>query len=90
MHRVGKRYIFKATVAAQISARRFKLKDVYNVTLDKPFRYHLWADTEESNFFRGAKVKYFEAEVFMYQKKSGKWRFGLKGYKIIQPDENRL
>lgn len=87
MPEIGKRYLFKARVEIQLSTRSFFLKDVFNVSLDTPYRYHLWADVETNNLFRNCSEVYFMATICMYQKFNGNWRFGLKEYELVADDD---
>ena len=78
------RYQFRAVANVQVSARRYRLLDVYCLDLDRPFRNHLWIDWTVNNPFRVPLTIYFEATVHLYQKRSGNYRFGLKDPKLIK------
>lgn len=76
-------YQFEALVERQVLKTRYLLSDVFNLTLDRPFRYHLWIDTKQDNPFRRNDTIRFDATIMLYRKRSGKCRFGLTDIRNI-------
>lgn len=84
MPKIPTRYRFRATVDLQVNARRYRLLNVYNIDLNRPFRYHLWIDWSSNNPFRAPCEIEFNGTVHFYRKRSGKLRFGIQNPTFIR------
>ena len=79
-----KEFRFRALVDRQVDSNRYMLSSVYNITLDRPFRNHVWVTSKKNNLFHGGKEITFDATIMLYKKKSGKCRLGLTDFKNVK------
>lgn len=78
------RYRFRAVVDFQVNARHYKLLNIYNIDLNKPFRNHLWITWTVNNPFPANREIEFNGTIYLYRKRSGKLRFGIKDPSLIR------